>query len=137
MRGDTKRCYRCGRGRPLTEFYRRRRSPDGHDWQCKECQKRQAREAYESGRYLGKRVRERESNPRPKLARLCVRLALNAGVLTRPDHCSGCGCPDTERRIDAHHADYGRPLDVIWLCTRCHRRMDAMRREREASEGTA
>ena len=130
--GAAKRCSGCGRVLPVSEFYRTSRSSDGRHWQCKECQSKQAREAYEEGRYLDQRVRECEANPRPRLARLCVRLALNAGRLTKPRHCSGCGRPDTECRIEAHHADYARPLDVIWLCTKCHRRMDAMRREREA-----
>lgn len=128
----TKRCSHCCRVLPLSGFYRTRRSPDGRHWQCKECQAEHARKAYESGRYLDARMRACEANPSRKAAYMAVSLALKAGILTRPDHCSGCGCPDTERRIEAHHADYARPLDVIWLCTKCHRRVDAMRREREA-----
>jgi hypothetical protein len=28
-----------------------------------------------------------------------------------------CGATKTE----AHHTDYSRPLDVVWLCKHCHR----------------
>jgi hypothetical protein len=31
--------------------------------------------------------------------------------------CEGCG--ETEA-VQGHHYDYMRPLDVIWLCGRCH-----------------
>ena len=127
-----KRCSRCGRVLPVAEFNGNASRPDGLQAECRECVGAVRQDRYATGRDLEARVRQCESDPRPKLARLCVRLALNAGVLTRPDHCSGCGCPDTERVIQAHHADYSRPLDVIWLCPRCHSRMDAMRREREA-----
>lgn len=33
-----------------------------------------------------------------------------------PEPCQGCGNPDAEM----HHHDYGRPLDVEWLCRPCH-----------------
>lgn len=46
-----------------------------------------------------------------------VRDAIDAGELTRPDRCDECGM---QREIVAHHDDYARPLDVRWLCRRCH-----------------
>jgi len=46
--------------------------------------------------------------------------AVRAGELVRPECCSACG--DERPRIEGHHEDYGRPLDVDWLCVRCHKR---------------
>lgn len=48
-----------------------------------------------------------------------VNKALRTGDLVRPDVCNRCG---QEARLDAHHEDYSRPLDVEWLCRTCHRR---------------
>ncbi len=33
-----------------------------------------------------------------------------------PELCRCCGAGSAE----AHHFDYTRPLDVVWLCRRCH-----------------
>jgi excisionase family DNA binding protein len=54
-----------------------------------------------------------------KSAHRAVRLAVQAGELTRPQTCTRCG--SAHRAIHGHHEDYSRPLDVIWLCTSCHR----------------
>jgi hypothetical protein len=37
-----------------------------------------------------------------------------------------CGTRDT--KINADHADYTKPLDVTWLCYRCHQKVTAMRK---------
>jgi len=46
-----------------------------------------------------------------------VALAIKRGELVRPDTCQECGAHDL---IHAHHEDYDRPLDVEFLCVRCH-----------------
>ena len=43
--------------------------------------------------------------------------AIREGRLVRPSACSGCG---GEKRVEGHHPDYSRPLDVEWLCRQCH-----------------
>jgi len=52
--------------------------------------------------------------------------AVERGALVRPSACSECGVAPPPRRdggaqVEAHHDDYNRPLDVRWLCKRCHR----------------
>src|SRR5580765_3386225 len=43
--------------------------------------------------------------------------AIRNGTLVRQP-CSQCAAVKAE----AHHEDYNKPLDVVWLCAGCHRR---------------
>lgn len=59
-----------------------------------------------------------------KKAQHLIEKALNNGAITKPDSCSKCGVnytfTDGRSAIQAHHYDYDKPLDVIWLCQKCH-----------------
>jgi hypothetical protein len=51
--------------------------------------------------------------------------AIASGRLTRPATCEECGQPgqpyvDGRAPIQAHHCDYNKPLEVMWLCKQCH-----------------
>lgn len=50
--------------------------------------------------------------------------AIANGFLVRPDSCEECGdsgaMSDGRDKIQAHHDDYNKPLDVRWLCQPCH-----------------
>ena len=71
------------------------------------------------------------------LAHRAVRSALESGRMTRPDRCSQCGAKnspyaDGRSSIQAHHhKGYDHPLDVEWLCARCHSATD----EKKHGEG--
>ena len=64
------------------------------------------------------KYRSRVRHPHHLVAHTAVASALKHGILVRPDACSECG---NAGRIEAHHADYERLLDVEWLCVPCHR----------------
>lgn len=146
----SKTCSKCGRTLPLAMFSRDSRSSDGFQYVCKRCVSEYNRSLYALNREAKKAaVRQYKSEnpekvletrlaicakrPNQKNAYRAMDAAIAAGVMQRPRVCSGCGCSDSEHRIEAHHHDYTRPLDVIWLCTPCHRRLDQRRALREAA----
>lgn len=45
--------------------------------------------------------------------------ALRTGELIRPDKCELCG---KHCKPHGHHKDYNKALDVMWLCSLCHRK---------------
>jgi len=50
--------------------------------------------------------------------------AIEKNVVVRESKCQQCGYEgnfaDGRTAIQAHHCDYNRPLDVMWLCQKCH-----------------
>ena len=50
-------------------------------------------------------------------ARVKVYLAVKDGRLLKPDICSDC---NQVKKLDGHHKDYSKPLEVTWLCRKCH-----------------
>jgi hypothetical protein len=43
--------------------------------------------------------------------------AVRDGILERPSHCQVC---NQEKLLDGHHSDYSKPLQVLWVCRKCH-----------------
>jgi 1,4-alpha-glucan branching enzyme len=56
-----------------------------------------------------------ENNPAARKAHLAVREALRTGKLKK----QSCSCGSLKSH--AHHDDYDKPLEVIWLCPQCHK----------------
>jgi len=50
-------------------------------------------------------------------AHQAVYKAVKSGKMIRPDHCTSCGLVC---KPQAHHRDYSKHLDVMWLCPPCH-----------------
>lgn len=163
-----KRCSRCGKLKPITEFYTK------GCW-CKKCyikysieywkehkehilvQKKKYRQShreqirkYDKEYYITykekrkryylnnkekllKRMSDWRKSPRgrliieryeqtPKRKRFQkvqkeTRMAVARGDIVKPKLCELC---EKERRLDSHHEDYSKPLQVVWLCGGCH-----------------
>lgn len=132
-----KRCFKCAESKPEAEFYRHPQMADGLLGKCKTCTKRDVRANYQSRHeQYRERVRQRyhgdpayratvlasvarvtRAKPAKTRARQLVARALRAGTLAR-GACEVCGAT---ARVEAHHDDYARPLEVRWLCFVHHR----------------
>jgi len=68
----------------------------------------------EQGAYKGGGMSKEKKAHRIK-ARNVIGHGIRDGKITR-EPCEVCG----EKKTEAHHHDYDKPLDVKWLCRKCH-----------------
>ena len=47
-----------------------------------------------------------------------LRKHLKKNLISRPKKCTMCG--QESNKIQSHHYDYSKPLEVIWICFSCH-----------------
>lgn len=125
----SKICFKCGAEKPLTDFYKHHKMPDGHVNKCKECNKQDVRENRrikveyyrEYDRDRGNRqskgyVKEwRKRFPKKYHAHVLVGNAIRDSLLLKQP-CEVCG----DIKVVAHHDDYDKPLEVRWLCQAHH-----------------
>ena len=130
-----KTCFKCKAVRPLTEFYKHTAMSDGYLNKCKECAKKDSLNhrnqnlekirAYdrERGKSPEKKKlnvlinkRWREEDTRRQKAHNAVRRAILSSALERKC-CERCG---NEKSL-AHHEDYDKQLEIMWLCQPCHK----------------
>ena len=131
----SKTCFKCNTVKLLEDFYKHPNMPDGHVNKCKECNKKDVHENRQKKLdYYRTYDKERAKNPdrqksasqitrawrqadkRRNQCHTAVARAIRSGELVRQP-CVRCG----EQRSLAHHEDYDRPLDVMWLCQPCHK----------------
>jgi hypothetical protein len=123
-----KTCFKCGKSKPLTDFYAHPQMKDGRLNKCKECAKEYAhgRADYERARFQTAHRKAKASEYQKKTridqpdkykARQILGNALRDGRLARQP-CEVC---QTTVDVQAHHDDYNKPLEVRWLCFQHHR----------------
>lgn len=146
---ELRECRGCGAVKPLDEFVSNAKCRHGRGHICTDCTRaRQRRYAHEhrdaargrnaawrdanperaaehQRRYREKhaaelsekgKIRRREERERI-LARSIMNHAIRAGALRRGT-CERCGSME---HVEGHHPDYSKPLDVVWLCAKCHK----------------
>ena len=130
---DQKQCKRCLQIKSTVEFNRHSIKKDNLCIYCKSCVKKKAAEFYQKNREKlikqvisykktekGKESRKnanrkwRRQNPQKANAHVKVKKAIDKGKIIRQPCCI-CG-----KYAEAHHEDYSKPLEVVWLCKRHH-----------------
>lgn len=97
-----KTCPGCFLCKELCAFSPDRSRSDGVRPYCRPCQRERRQWA-------------NQRDPRRSEARRKVRAAIKKGLLIASP-CERCG----SFPVEAHHPDYDHPLDVRWLCQKCH-----------------
>jgi hypothetical protein len=143
---DTKKCFKCKEEKLLSGFYAHPSMSDGHVNKCIKCTKKDVMlhrsknlekvRAYDRERgklphrkkgCSDRNTRTRKQDPVPSRARLRASRAVRSGKIKRPELCSVC---QAKGRLEGHHDDYLKPLQVIWLCVICHRQLHLGKSER-------
>lgn len=73
----------------------------------------------------------RKQHPEKRQACREVYNAVKKGLLNKPEKCSKC---DGRGIIEGHHENYSKPLEVVWLCIFCHKRLHRDLADKEVTE---
>lgn len=116
---ETKKCFKCGVDKPLTEFYKHPAMTDGHLGKCKNCAKKDVREKYLQNISNPEYVDKERQRGREKYRRL--------GYVTRETaHVEN---KQTAKRMkpfipedhECHHWNYNLPNDIFIIARRKHK----------------
>jgi hypothetical protein len=131
----SKKCFKCKTVKPLIDFYKHYAMADGYVNKCKECNKKDVSknrskniDYYREYDRIRAKIPERQkaaseissawrkADKRRIKCHNAVTRAIRLGTLIRKP-CVRCG---NEKSL-AHHEDYDKPLEVVWLCQPCHK----------------
>lgn len=152
-----KTCTRCGQEKPSEEFYQQKRYTKEREsyyrvkGECKTCsielssawqlrnpesrakiQRRYASTSHGKEAVRRSYASQSERHPERIKARGKLSNAIRRGKIQKQP-CQVCG----NLRVEAHHHDYSKPLDVVWLCGLDHRRQHSYERERRNQTGVS
>ncbi len=110
------RCYRCKTDQPLEEMVFVNNRPS-HT--CLACNRKRVATWKKKNpeKVVRRTVRYGQRYPEKRRAVDHIRRAVKNGTICYPLTCSEC---DASGKIHAHHEDYSKPHEVIFLCPKCH-----------------
>lgn len=132
-----KQCSDCAASKNLSEFYR---TGNGNfACVCKDCHKARMKVRRLTNPYVQEYDRARAKTPERKERASRVssqwrkdhpdayraQTAVNNAIRDKRLEKSPCSICGTNKGVHGHHRDYAKPLDVIWLCAKCHHRIHA------------
>lgn len=128
---ELKVCSTCEYSKDVSHFYWNKRF-EKYYYSCIECHRKNVKEyktkkgadimkwsKTEKGKTSINEARKRSYAKFPEKwdARAKLRYAVKMGRLSKPIVCDTC---EENKVLQGHHEDYSKPLDVMWLCSKCH-----------------
>jgi len=126
-----KLCKTCNTIKLFDNFHARKSSKDGKSNKCKVCKseddckphnkaRRDRYDKSEKGLAAHNKAKRkwRDKNIIKNSALIAVKKAVDSGDIIKSKFCESC---ETIGRVEGHHHDYAKPLEVEWLCSQCHR----------------
>ena len=107
------RAYRRTNRKRLAEYMRayRAKHPDSNTTIARKFRREHPKRAKEIvDKYRAK-------DPQRYKAQMALGWQVYTGKIKRPIKCSSC---KKKAFVEGHHDDYGKPLEVRWLCKPCH-----------------
>jgi hypothetical protein len=116
LQGRPKHCYVCGEIKPKSEFRVANRKAGKMCSRCKKCDNKQKRNMTPNRIIMKRRIAKRynENNPDKTHARQMAKYAYGP---RKKGYCEIC---KKYKPLEKHHPDYTKPLEVMFLCRRCH-----------------
>lgn len=132
-----KKCSACNQTKPFDQFQRRAASKDGLTAACAECLRKRDAQRYKKEAPL-RLARQRNYMKTPEgiaaharateawriknkvrhAAQVLLNNAVRDGRVVPWPACAEPACKT--KKVEGHHPDYDRPLDVVWLCKKHH-----------------
>lgn len=130
-----KQCSKCRGVYDESHFHKHRATRDGLQYACKLCQAEHTRKsqiAFPERHNANTKRSSLKFQSQHGISRASLWMRNNKDKRrlynkayyalrrkqTPPDTCSMCGVKSSD--IHAHHIDYNKPLEVVWLCRECH-----------------
>lgn len=147
-----KKCFKCKKIKPISDFYKHNKMKDGHLNKCKECSKFDVKKnrienldyyrEYDKKRdKLDKRIEMKKKYSKSERGKISIKKSTDryrndnrnkyeahiaVGNAVRDGILikgDRCeSCLSTNKRLHGHHDDYSKKLEVRWLCPMCHKK---------------
>jgi DNA-directed RNA polymerase subunit M/transcription elongation factor TFIIS len=137
-----KECSKCKKKKSIKNFYPDENGKDGYRSQCKKCFSEYAisyqgvngnkyikkyHKSEKGKKSINKASRKSYINNKEKwITRAKTHLAIKNGIIIKPNKCEVCEKKVSGHALQAHHIDYTKPLEVIFLCYSCHAEADKL-----------
>ncbi len=122
------KCKLCKKFIPVSELY-----ADEGRFMCRNCNTERIRKYRKTkkGKDTYKRIMNEQYQRHTKkvLCRGKLYRAVKTGKVKKDSSCSYCG---EIKKLEAHHNDYNKPLDVIWVCRGCHNNIENLLKNKKS-----